>query len=246
MIKYTRLSEALEELEKRKDLRPKVEALLRERGVGLPWDPKLGNGKPLAVLFRQVATPNYETLRFLSIASGFGLQPLILEYTEDKLSMENVYKKSLLCTPIVEKISKKGHVHFRKRWICPPEMVRPQSKLSEIITSTGERLVDFHHKIFEKLAGEYKASLVDASRWFGAIGPASDYYSYFLSLFCSHALLFESFTYGNGEGVFTKNIVEPAFLGATQRIGEIPLIVPINPTEIEDSSLWVCYPKETT
>lgn len=245
MVEYTKLSEALEALEARRHLRPKVEAFLAERGVGLPWGPALENGKPLAVLFRQVATPNYETLRFLSIASGFDMQPVILEFTTDRLAMENVYKKSLVCTPLVEKVSTKGHVHFRRRWVCPPDGIRPQVRLSEMSTELGENLIDFHHRAFDATCAHYGAIRVDASDWFSIIGRASRYYPAFMSLFCSHAILFESYSYGNGEGDFTRMIVDPSFDEATTEIGAKPLIVPINPTGIEDAPFWVCYPKDT-
>ena len=245
MIEYTKLSDALAELEKRKHLRPRIEAFLAEQGVGLPWAEDLGGGKPLAVLFRQIATPNYEITRFLSIASGFGMQPLILEYLGDKLSLENPYKKSLVCLPIVKRISPKGHVQFERNWICDPSSLRPQTILSEIATKDGTLLPDFHHRLMAVSPFSKTCEINDGTKWFhSAGGNASDYYNFFFPLFISHAILFENFLAWGTEASFTEKVIGPSFVEASDLFGYKPLVVPINPTETEDEAFWVCYPKE--
>lgn len=245
MIEYSKLSDALDALESRRHLRPKIEEYLREHGVGLPWEEALGSGKPLAVLFRQVATPNYEIIRFLSIASGFGMQPVILEYLDDKLSMENEYKKALVCAPIVKRISSKGHVQFEKKWLCEPNAAKPMTALKDLVSSTGNSIVETHHELLKKTHLSEGCKIIDGSPWFGLSGKsARDYYQNFFSLFVSHAILFENFMTEGYEGGFTRDIALPSFEGIRSAIGEKPLVVPINPTETEDASFWVCYPKE--
>ena len=55
----------------------------------------LKNNKKYAVLFRQIATPNYETKRFIALAKENNLCPVIFEYHNDKFTSNNEFKHSL-------------------------------------------------------------------------------------------------------------------------------------------------------
>lgn len=245
MIEYTKLSDALGELERRRYLRPEVEKYLAQKGLEIPWKREVATSAPLAVIFRQVATPNYEIMRFLSIAAGFDLHPLILEYPEDKLSMENSYKKSLLQAPILKRVSAKGHISFEKKWLCAPEDAVPQRKISTIQSANrGASLVDLHHQALRKIGGNYEYSVVDGSSWFFQNGGSSkSYYQTFFSLFISHAILFENFPLSGPEESFTGSVATPSFDETARKFGVNPLVVPINPTQTEESSFWFCYPE---
>ena len=92
-IVYTPLSEALLLLDKRRkdpELITKVEKLLKGDIPEI-----LKNNKKYAVLFRQIATPNYETKRFIALAKENNLCPVIFEYHNDKFTSNNEFKHSL-------------------------------------------------------------------------------------------------------------------------------------------------------
>ena len=216
-----------------------------DRGVGLPWSPELCKGKPLAIFHRQVATPNYETLRFLSIASGFGLEPLILEYHDDLHSMANVFKKSLVRLPVIRKISLRGCLNYKNEWVIPHTLINKRLRLNDITTCTGQSLPELHKDLFRAVNFSSLANSLDLSSWYrSAGGKAEIYYSPFLSLFVAHAILFESFSYSREEIEFTEKIVQPAIDESVRSFGVAPLIVPLNPTGIEDAQFWTCYPPE--
>ena len=91
---YTPLDEAILELKQRRAdtaLTEKVHGLL---GGDIPEPFQIG---PRAVLFRQLATPNYETRHFMDVLGSFPTspKPLFWEYYEDKFTPNNYLKLSL-------------------------------------------------------------------------------------------------------------------------------------------------------
>lgn len=88
-IVYTPLSEAIQLLEKRRkdpEFTAKVEKLLKGDV------PEFLKKKKCGVLSRQVATPNYESKRFISITKSCNLHPVFFEYHNDRFIPENVFK----------------------------------------------------------------------------------------------------------------------------------------------------------
>ncbi|MCF7831831.1 MAG: hypothetical protein K9M36_03030 [Candidatus Pacebacteria bacterium] len=234
---YTPMSEALEKKEKNKvndNLNKKINSFLLEIPEPMQNDHR-------AVLFRHVTTPQYEIKRFHDIAIGFGLQPLFWEYHEDKFTSNNKTKHAL------------GRLHVNKgRGADKRTIVKKYTifdfnkyngkKISEIYTDKGERLIDFHHKLLDKVISNASNLAFDSSDWLKKHGDdASLYYSKFLSLFLSHAILFENFMLDESEKDFTVGIFLPAFLEAVRFFGEKPIIIALNPTEIEGEDFWYCY-----
>ena len=104
-IVYTPLSDAIKLLnERQKDpkLMAKVKKLLN-RNV-----PKVFKDKKCGVMARQLATPNYENRRFISLVKENGLHPVFIEYFDDKFTSNNKYKHSLGQLHIQNKIDKNG------------------------------------------------------------------------------------------------------------------------------------------
>ena len=46
------------------------------------------------------------------------------------------------------------------------------------------------------------------------------------------------------EKEFIRKVFLPAFISILEETGMKPLIVPLEPTEIEGGKFWICYPKE--
>jgi hypothetical protein len=65
-------------------------------------------GRPRAILFRQIATPNYELRGFLRTCQRQGFEPVILRYHADKMSCHNQFKKSLVHPMFIKGIGKGG------------------------------------------------------------------------------------------------------------------------------------------
>lgn len=235
-IVYTPLSEALrllDERRKNKELMAKVEKLFKGK------IPEILKQKKCGVIARQLATPNHENRMFVSIAKENGLNPVFFEYTEDKFTSNNKYKHSLGQLHIQNKLDKNGHDRVEKITIIDFNKANGK-KLKEIKTLWGEPLMDFHKKLF----GIYNLKgfdFHDESSWYleNKIQEINCAYFNFFLLFVCFGVLFENFLISkNSEGNFTKDVVLPALEKVINLTGIKPLIVPIDPLDLETDNFW--------
>ncbi|OGG57833.1 hypothetical protein A2853_00475 [Candidatus Kaiserbacteria bacterium RIFCSPHIGHO2_01_FULL_55_17] len=242
---FTNQRSALSELmERRKDLSLKRSVLQNLHPAGRTFLEKFT--RPCAVLFRQVASPTNEILRFLRIAGHAGLMPIILEYYGDKfVSAGNIYKRSLGKMPIYRHTGMDGRdiVEFRTVVDFNSYVGKP---LSSVRCKNGTPLIDFHHKLLTKIAKlNIGKHCVDATEWFqGSGGSAHEYYEQFLTLFVRDAILFEVVLPTASEEEFARNVIAPAFASVERTYGLKPLIVELIPKNKAMRIYWDSYPKE--
>jgi hypothetical protein len=195
-----------------------------------------------ACLFRQVVTPNYEVRRFVSIIDSTNLRPLFWEYYSDKFTSNNEWKRALGKLFFYEGKGKKNGSKIQSLTIIDFNTYNGK-KISEVLTLWGQSLVDFHHEMFRHCFRNMDASFFDASDWSkDQGGSARTYYREFLSLFLKHAILFENFLIDEKEIDFTREIFLPAFIDVWKTSGHKPLIVSLEPTDIEGDLFWMCHP----
>lgn len=202
------------------------------------------SSRPFAVLFRNVATPNFELLRFASLAAAAGLTPLVIEFHRDKFVTRNLSKYALVRMGFYLGTDRNGDSRF-----CYLRVAHPRTAdglpFQRMNTLWGQRLIDFHHEILSAFPSLPPIEFYDASDWLLAHGPrARDYYADFFSLFIARAILFESFLLSTHEQQFTSEIVLPAFDSAYSRFGFRPLICRLDPLDTEGDSHWLQYPLE--
>lgn len=242
---YTPLSTALAELEQRAN-NEQLEKYISALPAGLPQELR---EKKFAVIFRPIATPDFDFRRFASIVEMIPeLQPLVLEYHEDRYLNRNDCKFALGKVCFNTGKSKKGEMLFTNKVIIDVNDAN-KKKISEVKTHWGERLIDFHHDL---LKNEYldktkqNIKTFDASAWLHRSGGVPEqYYKSFLSLFLKDAILFENFMLNENEYEFTKSVVLPAFIKIYQETGHKPLVVALQPTEIEGERFWLSHPGES-
>lgn len=222
-------------------------ALLHERRKALSGDSGSAlerhlSSKSYAVIFRQIASPNFELERFASLASSVGLVPLVLEFPADRFITFNPSKCALV----------------RMRFSDGPDSATAVSKVviadmsssdslpfRQIRTAWNQPLVSFHHELLFSRAALRSIELFDASEWFLVNGPkANDYYPRLLSLFVHHAILFDDFLMTPSEQRFTTEVVASAFESAHQRHKLRPLVCRIDPTDGADQNSWFHYPNQ--
>lgn len=207
--------------------------------------PQIMQGKKNMVLFRHIATPNYEIRRFAIAADTLNnLQPLILEYTKDSFNNRNDWKFSLAKLRFQKGTSKAGVPIVENKTIIDINAANNQP-ISSIKTKWGESLVDFHHGLFEEAFPhlDTEKCVFDLSSWLHEHGTsAREYYKAFLALFLKHGILFENFLLDSKEFDFTKNIILPAILELEEETGYRPLIVALEPTHIEGDDFWLSHP----
>jgi len=236
---YTPLNDALLELGKRQEdenLKKKVLAFL---GNDILDEFKF---EPRVVLARHLITPNYETLRFLSVPDSTGIKPLFFQYLEDKMIFKNPGKYYLSKLSFNNGLGKNGG--SKNEYIKVIDFNEAHGKrISTLKTLQGDSFVDFHHKFFLKKFPHLAPYLFDGSQWYADNGGTPEkYYARFLALFVCHGILFENFLLDQKEMSFSRDIFLPAFLEVMDVIGVRPLIVSLEPTDIEGDDFWLSYP----
>ncbi len=246
---YTPIHEALDEIKRRKQ----DEELTKSIETFLPDPPPFAKKSTIsAVLLRNVATPNYTFIRFLNIIHALGLPPIFFEYFADKFTTHNEDKKSLGRLGFFVGRGKDGKSRIVKHMIIVNEANgRP---ISSVQTLWGEPLTDFHHSLFSILRKRISSVLYDipedafydASEWLHDNGgQALHYYKKLMWIFLRDSLMFENFVFEHqGEIDFIREVFLPAFFEVYEKTGVKPLIIALNPTEIEEDDFWMSYPHE--
>ena len=234
----------LELMRRRKDLRLKRSVITNLTSGGREFRTRLE--RPSAILFRQIASPTQEVLRFLKIASHTGMQAIILEYHGDKfVSAGNPFKRALGKMPIYQQTASDGRdiVHYRTIVDFNSYVGKP---LSTVRCTNGQSLVEFHHKLMKEIAGfDTNKYCIDATTWFhGNGGSANGYYEQFLSLFIRDAILFEYIEPTISEQTFARDVFIPAFRRVEAVFGLRPLIAELIPKNKSGRIFWDSYPKE--
>ncbi len=238
---YTPLDEAIEELKLRRNdsaLSKKISEIIKGK------IPKPVVNGPVSVLFRQVATPNYETRRFVSIVKKIeGMGIVFWEYYQDKFTSNNEWKHSLGKLKFYNGMGKKHGMKVDRVSIIDFNSFVGK-KISEVKTLWNQSIVSFHHDFFKKTYGNIGGGkFYDASSWFAFQGSsAENYYTPFLSLFIKDGILFENFMLDTKELSFTRDIFLPAFFEVIRLTGKKPLIVALEQPDTETNEFWLCHP----
>lgn len=242
---YTSLDEAVRKIRERSFDKKLLKYIETSLSVGCP---KIFEREKCAVLFRQIATPNYEFRRFISLVDGMdSYTPVIIEYYNDKFVDKNEFKYYLGMIPFFLGRGKKGGEKITLLNVIDFNNSRGK-KLSEIKTVWGETLINFHHNLLTvAYKGKGKPMIAeDVSEWFQHNGNgASLYYKNYLTLFLQNNILFENFMLDSKELSFTRDIFLPAFIKIFEETDHKPLVVALEPTEVESDVFWMCHPAET-
>jgi hypothetical protein len=240
---YTPWEEAVRELEVRKNdavLERRLKTLL-PHGIPAPME----NNMPYVVLFRNIATSNYETNRFVIIAdslSHYGLKPLLLEYLGDNFNDRNHWKHLAGRLCFSKGINKRGEWMFETLNLINFNDSN-NKPLASLRTLWGESFVELHHTLFERRFPSMKGCYHDISSWLQANGGrAREYYRPFLSLFLRDGILLDNFLMSSKESSFTRDVVLPIFKEVQEETGYKPLIVPLDPPSMEGHDFWYYHP----
>lgn len=195
---------------------------------------------PRAVLARQLATPNFDFLAFVTKAKRIGLPAACPDYIGDKFCSCNPDKLSLAKMTFRRgssagncEVTKSCKIIDIKKWDGKP--------LAQVRTLWGERLIHFHHRLIYSRFPNTEIS--DNTSWLHRMGhkPAL-FWPRLLALFLCDGVLFENFHSTGHESGFTETIIKPAMAEVESRFGITPLIVPLVPIQEELNSRWAWYP----
>lgn len=186
------------------------------------------------LLWKNIITPDNSFLFFLQCAHYMGVTPLGFEFLGDIYVSINEEKKGLGKLRITLEDGQKATVNIidLHRWNKQP--------LSEIITRSGDSLVEFHHGLLNESG--YRIELRDNTSWTKMRGKPSEWYYFYLLHFVAHGVLFETFS-AESDAAFLNSIVFPTFEKIETRFGLKPIIVSLYPdpdsqTEDDDFYSW--------
>jgi len=237
---YTPVEEAVKELELRKGDTTISNYISQHLPAGIPGNFKEGKH---AILGRQLATPNFEFMKFISVAdtlAGFKKTAIVMH--KDKFTPGNNETKYHLGKLVFNKENSKGGTTNSVMAVDFNEYAG--KKFSEVKTIWGQSLVDFHDELLEN--SKSGIHQFEGSDWLAQLGKtAKEYYSRLLLLFLQNGILFENFLLKErGESIFTKEVFLPAFIRIMEETGKKPLIVSFLPIDSEGSNCWNYYPEE--
>lgn len=196
---------------------------------------------PRAILFRQVATPNYELRRFLRLCSRSGFTPVVLQFHADRMSCHNSYKRNLIAPIFVDGIGRNGLPFFKRSKLKSLEKV-DNLRLSDIEIA-GRELPKFHADLLLAALPNQPFLSIEASAWFGTYrGGAREYYVDLFQALIGDVLLLEDFVADGEEKRFFDDIVCPAFETASAILGRRPSIMQLCSNRRMASPLWYAYP----
>lgn len=223
-----------------------IDALLRRphelNGLWQHCIPNLTSLRPLAVLARQIATPNYETLWFLRLARRHGFQSVIIEHRSDRFTVNNAAKRHLGRLPVLVGRSRDGRVIVRHQKLLDPTEAEGR-KLLEVQTFSGESLLGFHHRKLLDVLGPETPTVIDMSQVLRSSGQRpSVYYVEFFRLLVGSMVLFEDFVVDERTAEFFCQVVRPAYQQVVEETGMRPQILKLTPGPQMSSSLWTSYP----
>ncbi len=238
---YTNLADAVLELKRRRAdvvLRKKVEEYL-ELDIPTLLDPDKGL---YSLLQRNIITPDFETKEFIEHSRKYSLTPTFFEYLDDLFIAENEDKHALGKLYFYLNTDKTGRSNMFGRKIIDFATAQ-KSKIRDIVTLSGEKLYDFHHRHFIKCYPELSLRFSDLSMWFKRHGPAaSKYYKAVFALCIYHTILFENFRHDDGgEDEFTQTVVMPAWNAVCAEFNIKPLICPVVDVTNENDIKWMGY-----
>ncbi len=194
---------------------------------------------PVGITYRDV-TPNFEQHRFLSICDLMGLDPFILENPEDKFVTLNRSKYQMGKMVFFEGFGKKGGAKTHSLRVV--DLNGAQGKpMCCVPTISSRPLSDFHRQLFLETFPHCEGKIYDAKQISETSAPSVVYEKIF-TLAIAHGVLLEHFLPKGIEETFTRNVVMPAFLRVWERYGHKPLVVPFQPTDMEEDDFWLQYP----
>lgn len=211
--------------------------------------PECFGQEPVLYLARHVATPNFETLRFLHLLEPLDFDVVISQDSRDRFVPTNPLKKALGKLPVCTRVKQTGteYAEIYQNVTIVDFATASGKPLCDIKTLWGESLISFHTSLFSVLT-KSDVRITDDADWIDRNGRGSllDHYKKFLALFLVHGVLFEDYLVEDKDEAYFKNeILGPAFNFIEETFGFRPLIVQLTPTSIETPHFWLSYPAQT-
>ncbi len=196
--------------------------------------------EPIFYLSRHVATPNYETLRYIAMTKDHAFPTVIGQDPLDKFVSNNILKRALGKLSVTKATSRNGDEIVEHFTVL--DFAKVQGKrFCDITTVGGDNLVGFHNELLRQIYPN-DVVLSDESAWINRQhrGKLYEHYVQYLSLLVAHGIMIEDYVPEDYE--FITEVLMPAMDTVTKMFGHKPLICPRSPTHAALERNWVGYP----
>lgn len=235
---FTPIDEAVAEIQRRRRDLPLVKKVQEYLSGDIPEH--FTYSKPIFYLSRHIATPNYETLRFIELTQNYDLPRVIGIDPKDKFFSGNPLKRALGKMPVTKGTARNGDEIIEHFTIVDFAKADGHS-LDSIMMKSGVSLTTFHEQLLREI---YPTHLMirNESGWVERCGRTDliNQYKKMFALLCVFGIMFES--YPPAEYDLVANVVVPAIDEVTSVLGCKPLIVEHISPELELSRNWNAYP----
>jgi len=234
----TPLEDAIHEIEWRRkntNLKERVEEFLNND------IPDIFNGPdPIFYLSRHVATPNYETLRFIELTKNYPSKTVVGQDPKDKFVSNNCLKRALGKMSVLKETTRHGDEIIENFSLLDFNKFQGRP-LKECVTHGGHNLVEFHNKLLTEIYPQDVTLSVETD-WIDRNhrGDLYKHYVQYLSLLLVHGITFEDFV--EEDIPFINRSLLPAIDTVTKIFGFTPLISELIPKEEAYDKDWIGYP----
>jgi hypothetical protein len=196
--------------------------------------------EPILYLSRHIATPNYESLRFVELGKPHNLPLVIGQDSKGKFVSHNEIKRPLGKMPVTKGFSRRLDEIVENFTVVDFSLAQGKS-FNEIKTKRGADLVSFHNELFAKIYPT-EIEVAEESDWIDRNHRHDlfEQYKRMLSLMCAHGIMLESYPESDRE--LLEAILIPAIADIEEKIGCRPLIVEHIDPELELTRDWNGYP----
>jgi hypothetical protein len=235
---HTPLDEAVEEISRRRQDGDLKEAVIQYLNNDIPNHFK--DIDPIMYLCRHVATPNYETLRFVELAKSTGLPMVIGQDLTDIFVSNNTLKRALGKMPVTRGVTRDGQEIIEHLTVVDFAEAQGE-RLADVRTKQGTPLSQFHDNLLRQFYPK-EISIVDEAQWIDrhGRGDIGAHYKKLLGLLITHGIMFEF--YEPDEIDFVHEVLFPAFSEVESHFGHRPLIVNLVDDSLASLRNWNSYP----
>jgi hypothetical protein len=235
---FTPLAEAWSQIQRRRQDTELLQAIEDSLSGDIP--PHFRHKSPILYLCRYIATPNFETLRFIELGKPLGAPLVISEDSKGTFFSNNSLKRALGKMSVVKGITR-HYDEITENFTVVNFAEAEGMSFGAIRTKGNNALIDLHHELFS-LVYPTGITIVDESEWIDRHHRENlvEHYKHLLTLLIAHGIMLES--YPAEESRLINEVVIPAFEYVTKEFGHRPLLCELISSELEPTRDWNAYP----
>ncbi len=235
---FTPLDEAVLEIRKRRENPELIKRVHEYLNGDIPKH--FDREEPILYLSRHIATPNYESLRFVELGKPHNLPLVIGQDSKGKFVSHNEIKRPFGKMPVNKGFTRRLDEIIENFTVVDFSQAQGKS-FNEIKTKHGADLIAFHNDLFAKIYPT-EVEVADESDWIDRNHRHDllEQYKRMLALMCTQGIMLES--YPESEQELVETILMPAIADVEKEIGCKPLIAEHIDPELELTRNWNGYP----